>query len=359
MTFKKKQTSLGDEALDTLGCLVRIFGDESFMLGDESDPSQFPAQCHEVVQHIENGSASPLAGIAQSAGAERAWPRVRGFFTDRRKREKAFVSSALENYRGVVDDLVAGLKSVGQRDKDTEASIRSGLGSIESVVGAGSLPEIKAALSKTIDEINETFTRQRKEYEQQISELNEKMSSLRQDLVSTLEQMKHDPLTEVYNRAGFDSAIQYSLNMKFIANQPGTLVMIDIDHFKGINDQYGHSAGDEVLRAIGACLERAFIRKSDLVCRYGGDEFAVIVNDTAGDKAGVLAQRFVDQVREIRVGHAAGDIGVTCSVGYTEIASDDGVQSLLERADKALYQAKHDGRDCIRSRPSSPERKSA
>ena len=357
--MKKKQASLGDEALDTLGCLVRVFGDESFMLGDESDPDRFPAQCREVVQHIENGSASPLAGIALSGGAERAWPRVRGFFTDRRKREKAFVSSALENYRGVIDDLVAGLKSVGQRDKDTEASIRSGLHSIESVITAGSLPEIKAALSKTIEEINETFVRQRKEYEQQISELNEKMSSLRQDLVSTLEQMKQDPLTEVYNRAGFDSAIQYSLNMKFIANQPGTLVMIDIDYFKAINDQYGHAAGDDVLRAIGACLERAFIRKSDLPCRLGGDEFAVIVNDTTGDKADVLIQRFVELVREIRVQCAAGDIGVTCSVGYTEIASDDDVATLIDRADKALYQAKHDGRNCIRSLASAQEKKSA
>ena len=346
MSFKKK-TSLGDEALDTLGCLVRVFGEEAFALGDDPDPSRFSAQSQELVEHIENGSAAPLAGIPESTAPDRAWPRVRGFFIDRRKRENAFVSSALDNYRGVVDDLVSGLRRIGQRDKDTEASIRSGLGSMESIVDIGSLPEIKAALKKTIDEIDETFARQRKEYEEQISDLNDKMSSLKQDLDSTLEQMKRDPLTDAYNRAGFDSAINYSVNMKFMANQPCTLVMIDVDLFKEINDRYGHSAGDEVLRAIATCLERAFIRKSDLVCRLGGDEFAVVVNDTKAENSEVLIRRFVELVREIEVPGAPAEVRVSCSVGFAEIAAGDDAQTLLDRADKALYRAKDDGRDRI------------
>jgi diguanylate cyclase (GGDEF)-like protein len=347
--------SLEDEALDTLGCVIRVMGDESFPLGDEAEPGLFPAQCKEVAKHVENGSAAPLCGIPQPTAAEREWPKVRGFFTDRRKHEKEFVSNALENYRGVVNDLVSGLKRIGQRDKDTEASIRSGLGSVETIVDVGSLPEIKAALSKTIEEIDHTFAQQKKDYEAQINELNEKMSNLRQDLVATLEQMKRDPLTEVYNRAGFDSAIQYSVNMRFIANQPGTLVMIDVDYFKEINDRYGHSAGDDVLRAIATCLQRSFIRKSDLVCRFGGDEFSVILNDTTGEKSALLVERFAELVREVDVPYAPKDVRVTCSIGYTEISETDDVQSLLERADKALYQAKHDGRNCIRSAPHSAE----
>jgi diguanylate cyclase (GGDEF)-like protein len=350
MTFGKK-ASLGDEALDTLGCLVRVFGEESFALADDADPDLFRAQSAELAQHIENGSAAPLAGIEEATAPGRAWARVRGCFIDRRRRERAFVSSALDNYRGVVDDFVSGLKRIGKRDRDTEASIRSGLGSIESIVEMGSLPEIKEALTRTIDEIGETLARQKREYEQQISELNEKMSSLKQDLVSTLEQMKRDPLTDIYNRAGFDSAIKYSVNMKFIANQPCTLVMIDIDRFKQINDRYGHSAGDGVLREIATCLQRAFIRKSDLVCRLGGDEFAVVVNDTKSENCELLIRRFVELAGEIDVASAPAGIRVSCSIGLAEIASSDDAETLLERTDKALYQAKHDGRNCVRLAP--------
>lgn len=354
MTFAKK-TSLGDEAMDTLGCLVRVFGEESFALADDPDPDRFRAQSAELAQHIENGSAAPLAGIDEATAPGRAWARVRGFFIDRRRRERAFVSSALDNYRGVVDDFVSGLRRIGKRDRDTEASIRSGLGSIESIVEIGSLPEIKAALTRTIDEIGETLARQKQEYEQQISELNEKMSSLRQDLVSTLEQMKRDPLTDIYNRAGFDSAINYSVNMKFIANQPCTLVMIDVDHFKQINDRYGHAAGDGVLREIAACLQRAFIRKSDLVCRLGGDEFAVVVNDTRSEQCEVLIRRFIELADEIEVASAPAGTRVGCSIGFAEILPTDDAETLLERTDKALYQAKRDGRNCVRKAPEPPE----
>jgi len=125
-------------------------------------------------------------------------------------------------------------------------------------------------------------------------------------------------------------------------------VMIDLDDFKSVNDSYGHSAGDEVLRAVGESLARAFIRKSDLVARYGGDEFAVILNDTAAENSVKLIERFLTSVRDICVPYAPADTRISCSAGYTEIHERDTVESLVKRADKALYQAKADGRNVAR-----------
>lgn len=337
--------SIADGALDTLGSVIRIMGDESFPLEKDIDPAVFPAMCTEFARHVENGSAVPSFDIPQSSDGAREWSRVRRFFADRRHAEKSFVTERLQDYRGVVDDLVSGLRNIGHRDQTTETSVMASLNSIQDAVATGVLPQIKQALTQTVAQINETFVEQKKQYEQQLHELNERMSSLRQDLVAAREEMKRDALTDAFNRGAFDAAIAQSLNVHFILQQPVTLMMIDIDHFKHINDNFGHTAGDEVLRAVGDCLARTFIRKSDFVARYGGDEFAVILTDTPARHCGKLIERFLAYAHDIRVPSAPDQALVRCSVGYTEVDDDDTVEKLMKRADQALYKAKAEGRD--------------
>jgi diguanylate cyclase (GGDEF)-like protein len=337
--------SLADGAIDTLSNVLRVMGDESFMLENDIDPSIFPDMCKEFSCHVENGAAVPSYQIAQSANGTREWARVRRFFADRRKAENAFVTERLHDYRGVVEDLVSGLRSIGERDVATESDVKASLNRIEDAVGTGVLPEIRKALTKTISKVTQTFAEQKEQYEAQLAELNDRMSNLRQDLVAAREEMKRDPLTDAYNRGGFDSAIGQSLNMHFILNHPVTLVMIDLDNFKLVNDTYGHAAGDEVLKAVGEALARSFIRKSDLVARYGGDEFAVILNDTSAKNAENVIERFLETVQEVRVPYASDDARISCSAGFTEIHESDTVETLIKRADRALYKAKAEGRN--------------
>ena len=337
--------SLADGALDTLGSVIRVMGDESFPLDMDMDATVFPAMCAEIARHVENGSGVPSFGIPQAENGARQWDRVRRFFADRRHAEKAFVIEHLSDYRGVVDDLVAGLRDVGERDQLTETSIRESLQSIEQAVATGTMSTIKAALTGTVQKVNETFARQKEQYELQLQELNERMSSLRQDLVAAREEMKRDSLTDAFNRGAFDAAITQSVNMHFIMQQPVTLVMVDLDNFKQINDTYGHTAGDQVLRSVGDCLARSFIRKSDFVARYGGDEFAVILTDTPARHCKTLIERFLAQARKIEIAAAPESALVACSAGYSEIADGDTVASFIKRADEALYAAKRAGRN--------------
>lgn len=345
--------TLTDGALDTLSNVIRVMGDESFQLENDIDASIFPEMCREFSCHVENGAAVPSFDIPQSENGTREWAQVRRFFADRRKAERSFVSERLHDYRGVVEDLVSGLKSIGERDQCTESSVKESLNRIEDAVGTGVLPEIRKALTQTVQKVTATFAEQKKQYETQLKELNDRMSNLRQDLVAAREEMKRDALTDAYNRRAFDGAIQQSLNMHFILNQPVTLVIIDLDNFKAVNDTYGHAAGDEVLRAIGECLARAFIRKSDIVARYGGDEFAVILNDTSAENSTKLIERFLKNVEEVQIPYASDDARVSCSAGYTEIHESDTVECLIKRADDALYQAKAAGRNLSRFIPYS------
>ncbi len=339
-------SDLVDGALDTLSNVMRVMGNESFPLESDMDAAVFPTICTEIACHVENGAAVPSFDIPASADGSREWGRVRRFFADRRHAEKEFVTQRLQGYRGIVDELVSGLREIGLRDQSAETSILECLTSIEDAIGDAALPQIQQALSHTVMQVNETFAQQKREYEKQLSELNARMSNLRQDLVAAREEMKRDPLTEAFNRGAFDTAILQSLNMHFVSQQPVTLLMIDLDNFKDVNDNYGHAAGDAALRAVGECLARSFIRRNDLIARYGGDEFAVILSDTSARHTTSLVERFLETVRALEIMSGDTAIRISCSVGYTEVTSDDSVESFVDRADKALYKAKADGRDC-------------
>lgn len=337
--------ALTDGAIDTLSNVITVLGKESFPLENDIDETVFPEMCAEFAAHVENGSGVPSFDIEASPDGSREWGSVRRFFSDRRRAEKQFVTERLTNYRGVVEDLVSGLRKIGDRDQSTEKHVKDSLNDLGSAVDTGVLPEIKAALSQAVTEVTKTFAEQKQQYEKELNELNDRMSSLRQDLVAAREEMRRDALTDAYNRGAFDKAIAQSINMHFILNQPITLVMIDLDNFKQVNDTYGHAAGDEVLRMVGEAMARSFIRKSDLVARYGGDEFAVILNDTSADNCASLIDRFLERAAEIKVPYSSDDVTISCSAGYTEIHESDSIETLITRADRALYQAKADGRN--------------
>ena len=339
------ETSTLDGAIDTLGSMYRTLGDTAFHIDNDMDPEVFRDICASIACHVENGAPVSACAIEQCANGSRNWAAVRRFFADRRQTEKAFVTERLQDYRGVVKDLTASLRLIGQRDRDTEAAVKQGLDNIECSISNGSIEQIRCVVDQTIKSVTQTFVEQKRAYEEQINELKNRMSSLRQDLVAAREEMVRDTLTDAFNRGAFDTAIVQSINTHFVLNLPITFILIDLDNFKQVNDTYGHSAGDEVLRRIGECLARSFIRKSDFVARFGGDEFAIILNDTTAENSHSLVQRFLDLVCESAVPDAPPELRVSCSAGYTEVTSGDTVKTLIDRADAALYQAKHAGRN--------------
>ena len=338
-------------AVDTLSSVVRTFGEESFPLDADMDPNLFRRECAEFVRHIENGEAVTSRDIPRSLRGEREWSQVRNFFGERRRAERSFVTERIGDYRELVEELVGGLRRIGERDQDTQERVQLSLAVIEKAVASGELPRIEDAIKSSIEQVSQTFEEQRLAYERQLEELNGRMAALRQDLVAAREEMKRDSLTDAYNRGAFDTAIEQSLNMHFVLQQPVILAMIDCDKFKEINDQHGHATGDQVLRAVGECLARAFIRKSDLVARYGGDEFAVILNETTAESAARVIDRFVKSVEKIRIDAGDDEIGLTCSVGFTELADQDTAETVIRRADEGLYAVKSRGGNGAEFRP--------
>ena len=264
--------------------------------------------------------------------------------------EKTFVTHRMKDYQGVVEDLIVGLRQVCQQGDNTAQTVKLNLQSVEEVVEGGKLPEIKRALADAINNVGEVFLRQRLEYEKQIHGLQERMSGLQQDLVAAHEELKLDPLTNIFNRRAFDTSIARFMKIHFMLKQQISLVMIDVDNFKSINDVCGHATGDAVLKAVAGVLSRAFVRKNDLITRFGGDEFAVILPDTSIEQSKVSIERFLSGARTVQIAELPESISISCSAGCTEIADGDTVESLIARADEALYAAKKAGRNCLKIR---------
>lgn len=157
-----------------------------------------------------------------------------------------------------------------------------------------------------------------------------------------------DALTGVANRRSFDERLAAELSRSAASGRPLSLLLMDVDCFKAFNDTYGHLAGDECLRRVGACLKEAARRPRDLAARYGGEEFAVILPETDAETALAIAGRLCRAVRSLAIPHAPSEFGtVTTSVGVataTEAGATTPAALVLE-ADRALYRAKAGGRD--------------
>ncbi len=159
-----------------------------------------------------------------------------------------------------------------------------------------------------------------------------------------------DALTGCFNRAYMDETLPKEIKRSLRYDRPLSLIMGDIDHFKKINDTYGHQAGDEILRKFAACLKTEIREELDWIARYGGEEFLLVFPETNFDKAMLLAERLRLRVSEMHILHEGRMISITVSFGVTGLSSGQtpkeiSYEELIGLADKFLYEAKQSGRN--------------
>lgn len=159
----------------------------------------------------------------------------------------------------------------------------------------------------------------------------------------------HDALTGLYSRRYFDERLRQEMERAISRHRPLALVLADIDKFKQINDQFGHSTGDLALRTIGKLAQQA-IRKEDCPARVGGDEFALLLPDTSAEQATVPAERWRSAACGVEL---PPHLRLSLSVGIAQLAPADSEADLFGRADRAMYVSKHSGGNVLTLEPSS------
>ncbi|SIS39791.1 diguanylate cyclase [Neptunomonas antarctica] len=160
-----------------------------------------------------------------------------------------------------------------------------------------------------------------------------------------------DGLTGVNNRREFEKTLEMEWRRSARTRQPLSLIMLDVDHFKAFNDRYGHLAGDSCLRRIASAMQTTVNRSHDAVCRYGGEEFVVLLPDTDKKGAALVAQAIRDHILSLGIAHERSSTGlvVTVSQGVATLipSSSNNPHELVEQADQALYKAKNTQRNCV------------
>ncbi len=180
------------------------------------------------------------------------------------------------------------------------------------------------------------------------SELNNAQTALIAKLGESRRQAMFDPLTRLWNRRGGMDLLKAAMQECAKFDHTLGLCLADIDHFKRVNDQFGHLVGDQVLRKVATVLV-ATVRPQDVVCRYGGEEFMVIVRDVDARVCFQIANRICSNIRELPIRTREASVRTTMSVGIAMRDKGDAVatEELISRADKALYKSKENGRDRV------------
>jgi diguanylate cyclase (GGDEF)-like protein len=152
-----------------------------------------------------------------------------------------------------------------------------------------------------------------------------------------------DPLTGIANRLHFSMVYEHSINVALREKLPLGIIFFDIDHFKRVNDIYGHLSGDKILKNIAELVKQR-LRKSDIFARWGGEEFIILLPDTSLEEASQVAEMLRITI-ESEMFDGVGNI--TCSFGITVLRDNESADTLLKRVDELLYQAKEGGRNTI------------
>jgi diguanylate cyclase len=185
--------------------------------------------------------------------------------------------------------------------------------------------------------------------ERNLEAAREDIAALQRDLEDVRREALLDPLTKIFNRKAFDDGLVRATEAARDDNAPLCLLLLDIDYFKRFNDTWGHQTGDQVLRLVAMTL-KSNIKGKDIAARYGGEEFAAILPETDLEGAMIVAEniRKAIQAKELLKRSTNEKLGrVTASFGVAQFRPDDTPSSIIDRADRCLYAAKHNGRNLV------------
>ncbi len=338
-------------AEEALAGVVRTLGRYTVQI-EAPNQEDFSARCEAWALHLLRGSPAPVGPELPNPrdanpGARRAFADLRQFVERRRTVEQSFLNDSLGELRATLIELVARLRKAATEDSGSADTMTGELEVLAEAVDTMSFAELKAQVGRSVDVVGRQLEAQKDRRNSRLTELGEQLRQMRTDLYKAQGEARRDALTGLDNRKCLDESLERYVALAEASGEPLTIVMADLDHFKLVNDTYGHQGGDEVLKAASNFLVRCFLRKCDLVCRYGGEEFCILLPSTPAAQAEKLTERLLDSFRNHRVEFEGRKIAFTGSAGIAELRSGETGATLLGRADETLYTAKKTGRDRV------------
>lgn len=337
--------------LDAITNLLQVYGkyafDTELRSGDEIRNATQAWRMHAAVGAPRPDYEDDKSGTGVFY---RDWKGLNHYFNETRRDEAKYVTRVLDDFREMTWAFVSAVHTVVVEEAEESKIATNQMNRMRVAVDSNSTDLMKREALAVVGVMEKLIEHRKERQREQFASLADKLKNLGRELEDARRESAIDGLTGLHNRKAFDDYISRSIELHTLLGKPGCLMMVDMDHFKGINDTHGHPVGDAAIRQISNCLSKTFLRRVDFVARYGGDEFAVILQETSGENAAMLAERLRKSVADLpplEVANGAEPPRLTLSIGIGEIRLGDSTFDWIKRADSALYHAKRAGRDAV------------
>jgi diguanylate cyclase len=253
-----------------------------------------------------------------------------------------------EELKALINDFAEDFEYITKDNTNFSGQVKCSVLHIEKAIKLDEIQEIRKKITQETSTLRKTITRKRKKDAEMIKMLSHKVKTMNDELASAKEETMIDSLTQLYNRKAFDRKLREVFENSSMPEKAFTLIMADIDYFKKINDNYGHIVGDETLKKVANTIKETF-RLNDFMARYGGEEFVIMIDINDEQYVQNICERFRSEIEatNFKVNNEA--IPISISLGIAFYNKSDTPETLLDRADKALYLAKQSGRNTIKT----------
>ncbi len=271
--------------------------------------------------------------------------RFRQFFSSYRIDEYTYVQNTFDDFKNIVWDFADQLGEDMRFEQSKDFEVKQHLDQLREAVESNSIDVLRNKSREFIDSYIELQSSKDEHRTRRIDAIQKNLSSVKKQLMDANQSMREDHLTGAFNRKSFDEQLKRYLSMRQFSPNSVTMIALDIDFFKKVNDTYGHDVGDFVLKECVRLLKSVFHRETDFLARIGGEEFVVLLPDYKIEHAVVKAEEVMARIRKEVFIHGEHQIRFTVSMGIAQLLETETAEQWLKRADQALYQSKQTGRN--------------
>jgi diguanylate cyclase len=274
--------------------------------------------------------------------------RFRQYFTSYRIEEYTYVQKTFDDFRGIIWDVVDQLSEDFKHEKIEHQAMSLNIENLKEAVESNSIGLLKTNARQFVDNYIEYQTTRDRRRTERMDKVRKNLDNVKQKLVDATDSLNTDHLTKAQNRRSFETHGKNMVNLAVMNQKPMALVMFDIDHFKKVNDTYGHAIGDFLLQECVKILQDVFSKPTDFVARVGGEEFALLLSECNLEQASFRCEKALARIRTEAFVQDKFTLRFTASMGicvFNPESQNETLDSLMKKADEALYQAKGSGRN--------------
>lgn len=339
--YKDNSSAAGDKPFSlsedkaTLLYIIDIYNKHLFEIEKHS-----VRKVREKLDNLAKDLVNPDPKISEKTLAE-----IRQFFSSYRIDEYSYIQNTFDDFKRIVWDFADQLGEDLSFENNKEKGLATNLQDLKEAVEANSLESLRQKSREFINSYVEYQTQKNEMRNKRIANTKKNLNTVKKQLLEANNSMNVDHLTSASNRKSFDEYLKRLAQMTKIGGGQASIIMLDIDFFKKINDVYGHDIGDFVLKECVKILKQIFHKEEDMVARIGGEEFVVVLPHHTTEHATIKAEELQKRIRNEVFIVGEHSIQFTISMGIAQLLDGETCSEWLKRADLALYQSKNTGRN--------------